>query len=273
MNKKSALRSESVNAWAILLMSCLTLSVLHPAQTFAGNKNNSPAGTVTTWGEGSFQARPVLFPEGVIPISVSAYEYAGGLAISQDARLFEWFANDLGGSEVLFPAPVTQVKAVSRRFSHTLALTDDGLYAWGGNSKGQLGDGTTVDRWVPGKVQFPPGVTVLGIAAGYSHSLAITDDGLYAWGDNFNGELGDGTRLNRSLPVKVALPATVTSVIQVAAGRNTSYALPTMDFTRGGAISVASWATVLSGPCRTAPRMPVRPCQSAFSSTRKCRLF
>src|SRR5689334_2103774 len=122
MNRNSALRKASVDMWTILVIACPILSVLHPAQTLAGNKNNSPAGTVTTWGEGSFQARPVLFPDGVLPIAVSAYEYAGGLAISQDGRLFEWFGHDLGGSEVLFPAPVTRVTAVSRRFSHTLAL-------------------------------------------------------------------------------------------------------------------------------------------------------
>jgi alpha-tubulin suppressor-like RCC1 family protein len=67
--------------------------------------------------------------------------------------------------------------------------------------------------------------TVSAIAAGYSHSLAVTNDGLYAWGDNFNGELGDGTRVNRSLPVKVALPVTAALVTSVAAGRNDSYAV------------------------------------------------
>ena len=106
------------------------------------------------------------------------------------------------------------------------ALTNDGLYAWGGNSKGQLGDGTTIDRSTPVKVVFPPAVlSVTGIAAGYSHSVAITNDGLYTWGDNFNGELGDGTRINRSLPVKVVWPPTVAAVTQVAAGRNDTYAI------------------------------------------------
>ena len=70
MNSNSALRRERVDMWTMLLITYLLVSVLHPAQTIAANKNNSPAGTVTTWGEGSFQARSVLFPEGVAPMPV-----------------------------------------------------------------------------------------------------------------------------------------------------------------------------------------------------------
>jgi alpha-tubulin suppressor-like RCC1 family protein len=38
------------------------------------------------------------------------------------------------------------------------------------------------------------------------HSLAFTNDGLYAWGHNSQGDLGDGTTENRLLPMKVQLP-------------------------------------------------------------------
>lgn len=188
----------------------------------------SPAGTVTTWGSGVSGIVPVTFPSGVVPKSISASEDKGGLAITQDGSLYGWYGVATATpTRVTFPAAVTQVLAASERQMHTLALTNDGLYAWGQNDKGQLGDGTTINRYSsPAKVVFPAAVTsVSAIAAGYQHSLAYTNDGLYAWGDNWNGELGDGTRLNRSLPVKVALPATVTSVSKVAAGRNSSYAL------------------------------------------------
>jgi len=208
----------------LFLAACLISLSLQPFPASAGSK--IAPGTVTTWGQGTTTPSPVVFPPGVVPVEISAYEYAGGLAISQNGELYDWFGGARLPAQVAFPAPVTHVEAVSRRFSHTLALTDDGLYAWGGNSKGQLGDGTTVDHSIPAPVLFPtPVTTVLAVTAGYSHSLAITDDGLYSWGDNFNGELGDGTRFNRSLPVKVALPPTVTAVIQIAAGRNTSYAI------------------------------------------------
>lgn len=42
------------------------------------------------------------------------------------------------------------------------------------------------------------------ISLGHTHSGAITEDGsLYMWGYNYDGELGDGTKENRSKPVKV----------------------------------------------------------------------
>lgn len=209
----------------VVLAACIISLAMQPLAAAADH--NNPPGTVTTWGEGTSTPIPVIFTEGAVPVSISAYEYAGGLAITQDGSLYEWFGvTDVVPTQVAFPPVGTEVMSVSKRFSHTLALTNDGLYAWGLNYRGQLGDGTTINRSTPDKVIFPPGVTsVTGIAAGYSHSLAITNDGLYAWGDNFNGELGDGTRINRSSPVKVALPPTVTMVIQVAAGRNDSYAI------------------------------------------------
>jgi alpha-tubulin suppressor-like RCC1 family protein len=213
-----------ITALAILLAACLVYLAMDPGSSLAASANLP--GTVTTWGLGTYKSVLVPFPAGVVPVSISAYEYAGGLAITQDGSLYSWFGVTAAATQVSFPSAVTEVRAVSRRDSHLLALTNDGLYAWGANYKGQLGDGTTTNRWTPVKVIFPPEVTsVTGIAAGYSHSLAITNDGLYAWGDNFNGELGNGTRNNSSFPVKVTLPSTVTSISKVAAGRNDSYAL------------------------------------------------
>lgn len=208
-----------------VLTICLVYVAAQPFPAFAGNSNTP--GTVTTWGDGISRPVAVTFPTGVIAVSISAYEYQGGLTITQDGNLYDWFGvSNVVPVKVSFPPEVTVVTAASKRYSHILALTNDGLYAWGGNDKGQLGDGTVINHATPAKVLFPPGVTsVTGIAAGYSHSLTITNDGVYAWGDNFNGELGNGTLNNQSLPVKVQFPSTVTTVTQVAAGRNTSYAV------------------------------------------------
>jgi alpha-tubulin suppressor-like RCC1 family protein len=50
------------------------------------------------------------------------------------------------------------------------------------------------------------GVTV--IAAGNSHNCALTSVGeIKCWGDNFDGQLGDGTIINRPTPVDVKLSA------------------------------------------------------------------
>jgi len=54
---------------------------------------------------------------------------------------------------------------------HSLAVKHDGtVWAWGYNYDGQLGDGTTTDRWTPVQVQNLTGV--VGIAAGTYHSVA-----------------------------------------------------------------------------------------------------
>ncbi|MBE1603927.1 Ig-like domain repeat protein [Actinopolymorpha pittospori] len=111
---------------------------------------------------------------------------------------------------------VTQISAGDR---HGLALTSDGrVLAWGSNSNGQLGDGTTTNRTTPVEVALPEGVTVTQVSAGSFHSLAVTSDGrVLAWGSNVYGQLGDGTTTNRTTTVEVALPEGVT-VTQVSAG-------------------------------------------------------
>ncbi len=57
----------------------------------------------------------------------------------------------------------------------------DVAYAWGDNVYGQLGDGTQIDRNTPAPVTgLASGVTA--VAAGTSHSLALQNGGVYAWG-------------------------------------------------------------------------------------------
>ncbi len=106
------------------------------------------------------------------------------------------------------------------------AATPSGAaYAWGSNSNGQLGDGSTTDSSKPVASWLPSGVTATTIAAGQDHSLAIGSDGkVYAWGSNSEGQLGDGTTTKRSTPVLVDPPSGLTA-IAIAAGRHHSLAI------------------------------------------------
>jgi alpha-tubulin suppressor-like RCC1 family protein len=103
----------------------------------------------------------------------------------------------------------------------SFAITNDGLYAWGYNFFGELGDGTTVDKLTPVQIAFPsrtPFTTLWSVAAGRYHTLAVTDGGLYAWGQNINGTLGDGTRDDSPVPLAIRFPKRVSSVSAAAAG-------------------------------------------------------
>jgi alpha-tubulin suppressor-like RCC1 family protein len=104
-------------------------------------------------------------------------------------------------------------------------------WAWGRNSEGQLGNGTTN----PNPTQVSNLTDVLAVAGGSLHSLAIksdgTDDGpandgtVWAWGNNFRGQLGDGTSgsgTNKNTPVQAS---GLTDVVAVAAGSNHSLAV------------------------------------------------
>jgi alpha-tubulin suppressor-like RCC1 family protein len=113
---------------------------------------------------------------------------------------------------------VTQVRAGC---IHTLALTSGGhVLAWGANGDGQLGDGTTTSSDVPVKVKIPRGTKVTSVRAGCVFSLALTSTGqVLAWGDNLDGQLGDGSTSNSDTPVRVRLPAG-TTVTAISAGQD-----------------------------------------------------
>lgn len=100
------------------------------------------------------------------------------------------------------------VVALASASDHTCALMDGGIVkCWGGNSRGQLGDGTTTSRNAPVEVQgLGPGVTAI-MAGGLNyegHTCALLGSGaMKCWGDNKYGQLGDNAPIVRTRPVTV----------------------------------------------------------------------
>jgi alpha-tubulin suppressor-like RCC1 family protein len=110
------------------------------------------------------------------------------------------------------PVPVTGLDggaaAIFVGGSHTCVLTKTGgVKCWGDNSHGQLGDGTTANRNAPvGVAGLASGVAA--VVAGGSHTCALISGGsVKCWGSNGNGQLGDGTTIDRSIPVAVVEPS------------------------------------------------------------------
>lgn len=87
--------------------------------------------------------------------------------------------------------------------SHTVALREDGsLWAWGWNSVGQLGHGSTIDSLTPRLIDNSE--LFVSIDAGGSTSFALRDDGtLLSFGSGVLGQLGNGMVVNSSTPVIV----------------------------------------------------------------------
>jgi alpha-tubulin suppressor-like RCC1 family protein len=92
--------------------------------------------------------------------------------------------------------------------TQTCGLTAGGqAYCWGSNAYGQLGDGTTTERATARTAgAVAGGLTFASISAtGFIHACGVTTGGVsYCWGDNANGQLGDGTTTVRLTPTRTA---------------------------------------------------------------------
>ena len=176
-------------------------------------------------------------PEDFTYLQVSA-GYYHSLALGSDGNAYAWGSNGNGRlgdgtsssryTPVMvktpdrktypdLPADFTYLQ-VSAGATHSLALGSDGnAYAWGSNSNGQLGDGTSSSQYTPVRVKtpdrktypdLPEDFTYLQVSGGWLHSLAVGSDGnAWAWGYNSYGQLGDNSTNNRSVPVRVRDPA------------------------------------------------------------------
>ena len=153
------------------------------------------------------------------------------------------------------------VVSLAAGFQHFVMLCSDGtVAAWGDNQVGQLGDGSTTQSAVPVLVDQSgvlAGKTVVSIAAGGFHTLALCSDGtLAAWGANDVGQLGDGSTTQSAVPVLVDQSAYFAgqTVVSLDAGFLSSVAL----YSGGDVSFLAFWGEFSPGDQSNVP-VPIFP--------------
>ena len=133
-------------------------------------------------------------------------------AIKEDGSLWAWGSNShnqLGdGGDMDRSKPIKimdNIIFVAAGEYHSLAITTNGdVWAWGYNNYGQVGDGTYMRRSTPVKIMNKGTSASLGGRIGWEHNLAIrTDGGLWTWGSNNYGQLGNGTDDDMITPEKI----------------------------------------------------------------------
>lgn len=184
------------------------------------------AGRVEVWGNNVFDQLGSSLPSLPPVVSIAAGD-SHTLALDEEGRVWGWGANHAAQiipvvSDFPVPFPVfsqrtpivipglPQTEGLAAGFSHSLALSEDGrVWAWGDNSRGQLGVGDALPR--TGPVALPGLSNIVAVAARSAHSFALDDDGsLYVWGDNSGGQLGAGTSI-------LFTPAPASSLPQITA--------------------------------------------------------
>jgi len=117
------------------------------------------------------------------------------------------------------PTPTTLAgswSSVSSRRFHTCGVKTDGtLWCWGRNDLGQLGVGDTTSRSVPTQVDAGSTRTWSRVVVGGSTTCALDSTGAtWCWGQNDQGEVGNGTTTTQTTPVQVAIvgPTTFTEL-------------------------------------------------------------
>ena len=216
--------------------SAATLATMLSAGTGDGTCVLTVAGGVKCWGSnsygqlgngtvGGYSSVPVDvsgLSSGVAAVSVGywsacALTTGGGVKCWGDGQIGDLGNGTFSSSSV--PVNVaglsSGVAAISAGFHGGCALMlTGGVKCWGDNGHGQLGNGTTVTRSVPGDVT---GLTsgVAQVSQGMDDACALMTDGtVKCWGTNSEGELGHGTTSADVLtPVDVlGLPGPVGSV-------------------------------------------------------------
>jgi len=196
--------------------------------------------------------RRVTALDGVKVVSVAAGQ-GFSLALDSDGGVWSWgrligdpndppLVRSTAPEPVPLPAGVTASAIAAGRSHAIVATAGSGIFAWGENASGQLGTGTFGWSTEPLAIDLNGSSldNAAAIAAGASHSLALSSDGVvYAWGLNFQGALGlapsvDEVVTPQAVPLTTAPGGVRMSAIDAAAQHSVAVA-------RDGQVYVWGW--------------------------------
>mgnify|MGYP006277195019 CR=1 FL=1 len=211
-------------------------------------------GTAKCWGAGAYArlgyeanptqnadryvANPVLLSDGTTLSGLASITAgtAQTCALKTDGTVYCWGNNNVGqlgrggaiagGNTSNTPAQVvslTNVRQISSGHQHVCAVTTaNAIYCWGAGAKSQLGLASTSNVSTPTAVKRGAGTLtgVAEVAAGWESTCAITLDGVgYCWGNNANGQLGDGTTAVRNTATQIS---GISSLVSIAVDRSSN---------------------------------------------------
>jgi alpha-tubulin suppressor-like RCC1 family protein len=151
------------------------------------------------------------------------------VALDSTGKVHTWGANGNGqiGNNSLTGAYVPtaiaygsianlSIAAVACGQTHTAALDSTGkVHTWGLNNYGQLGNSTLTSSSIPLQVSYGSiaTITITAVACGETYMVALDSTGrVHAWGRNSDGELGNNTNTNSTLPIAVSSFGSLASV-------------------------------------------------------------
>ena len=162
--------------------------------------------------------------ETVIQIASSFYHSS---VITSEGRVFMWGYNFYGQcgdgttTNKLVPTEIesnfdliegeTVIQLSLGGNSYSIARTSKRrVFVWGNNEYGQLGDGTTIDKYVPTEItsnfDLNENETIIQVSLGEYHSIVMTSNGrILTWGSNTFGQLGIGTTTWKTSPTVVQI--------------------------------------------------------------------
>ena len=117
-----------------------------------------------------------------------------------------------------------QINSLSSVSNSSFIITEDGLYSFGYNNNGQLGLGNNTSQNIPHKITQFNSDTIVSIACGCYHSLVLTKDGLYSFGNNYFGQLGLGNNTHQNIPHKIT-QFNSNTIVSIACGYYHSFVL------------------------------------------------